>query len=329
MLDSRDEFVSAARRLARNRDRNAHSVFLSHVIEDTKAARSLTASLERRGIRTFLGQNEISAGVSVEEKVRDALEASAHMVVLVGSKSNVSSEQDLEIRSFLRQAAADQEPRLLIPFLARETDLGRVPKMLLQYNVTPIGDDYDAAADHVLDLIRLPVNMTRNEESTLRLRVSEEGDNPTKGASVTALAKNRTTINTVTDETGHASLKLLAGRTYTLLVGHPKHPSRIIESFDIGPILQVRLAFRAGVGSVIIHSTGHIPGLKGRLNPILDTSNRTYLYADNIAIDGGKTQPASFKVGEPLELEDAEGSRFKVVVKFIAGRTALLEHSKL
>src|ERR1700730_1996566 len=40
------------------------------------------------------------------------------------------------------------------------------------------------------------------------------------------------------------------------------------------------------VGSMVIDSTGYIPGLAGRLTPILDSINRTYLYADNIAIDG-------------------------------------------
>ena len=36
-------------------------------------------------------------------------------------------------------------------------------------------------------------------------------------------------------------------------------------------------------GSVIFsEATGHLPGLKGRLNPIRDTSDRTYLYASNI-----------------------------------------------
>ena len=34
--------------------------------------------------------------------------------------------------------------------------------------------------------------------------------------------------------------------------------------------------------------TGGLPGLAGRLNPILDHLDRMYLYAANIAIDEGK-----------------------------------------
>ncbi len=56
--------------------------------------------------------------------------------------------------------------------------------------------------------------------------------------------------------------------------------------------LAVELAPKAGGGSVVFdESTGHVPGLAGRLNPILDTSHRTYLYASNIAINGGQNLP--------------------------------------
>jgi hypothetical protein len=57
----------------------------------------------------------------------------------------------------------------------------------------------------------------------------------------------------------------------------------------------------------------------------LDTSNRTYLYADNIAI-GGASQPTTFRVNEPFELEDANGVVTFVTVKLIAGRTSLLQY---
>lgn len=74
-------------------------------------------------------------------------------------------------------------------------------------------------------------------------------------------------------------------------------------------------------------STGHIPGLEGRLNPILDTSNRMYLYADNIAVNGGVQRPASFEVDVPFELEDSNGVVMQVRVLHIQGRTSLLQYS--
>ena len=102
-----------------------------------------------------------------------------------------------------------------------------------------------------------------------------------------------------------------------------------MENISDGRNVDIRIPIGRYVGSLIIHSTGHIPGLNGRLNPILDTSNRTYLYADNIAINGGQAQPTTFVVNEPFELEDAQGSRFEVYVKLIVGRTALIEYRQL
>jgi hypothetical protein len=77
-----------------------------------------------------------------------------------------------------------------------------------------------------------------------------------------------------------------------------------------------------------MHSTGYVPGLVGRLNPIRDSGGRTYLYADNIAIDGGEDQPAKFAINIPIELEDADGTVVYVTVKHIAGRVALLQFTR-
>jgi hypothetical protein len=77
-------------------------------------------------------------------------------------------------------------------------------------------------------------------------------------------------------------------------------------------------------GSIIgLAGTADIPGLGGRLNPILDTLSRHYLYADNISIDGEPAQPRSFSVDHPLLLTDAHGVRVSLVIRFIHGRTFL------
>jgi hypothetical protein len=84
------------------------------------------------------------------------------------------------------------------------------------------------------------------------------------------------------------------------------------------------------IGSLICpHRTGQIPDLDGRLNPILDTSNRTYLYASNIAINGGENQPATFEIGKPLTLEDRNGVTMIVVFLRIKGDSSLMQYKKV
>ena len=57
----------------------------------------------------------------------------------------------------------------------------------------------------------------------------------------------------------------------------------------------------SGGGALIIaNRTGHLPGIQGRLNPIPDTLDRTYLYADNVTINDDRQQPVHFNLNAPF-----------------------------
>ena len=91
--------------------------------------------------------------------------------------------------------------------------------------------------------------------------------------------------------------------------------------------LAIELRDLPGGGAVIFpESTGCLPGLRGRLNPILDALNRTCLYASNVAINQGRPQPVHFALGEDLRLTDADGNELWVRIMAIEGRSALVEH---
>lgn len=156
--------------------------------------------------------------------------------------------------------------------------------------------------------------------------VSSDG-RPVAGATITAIADNDTTKGAVTPADGVARMQIPTRRLYQLLVAHPEHPGAVIRSWDPQEDITVTLFSTENTGSLICMSTGHIPGLEGRLNPILDTSNRMYLYADNVAINGGVQQPATFQVDVPFELEDSNGVVMQVRVLHIQGRTSLLQYA--
>jgi hypothetical protein len=158
------------------------------------------------------------------------------------------------------------------------------------------------------------------------VRIVDDEGHPIPGCTVVAVADNNTTLRATTGENGDASISVQTRRNYSLLVAHHEFPAAIVERIDPADEIEVAVPRTENVGSLIILSTGHIPGLSGRLNPILDRSNRTYLYADNIAIDGGVNQPGTFRINEPFELEDANGVVTYVTVKFISGRTSLLQY---
>jgi len=169
---------------------------------------------------------------------------------------------------------------------------------------------------------------TNAEAVDFTVVVKDDEGSPIPGSNVTAQADNGTVINGITDEHGKCVLQIKTRRIIRLLTAHPAFPASTVEKVDPNDGISITLPRTDNVGSLIIHSTGNIPGLSGRLNPILDTSNRTYLYANNIAIDGGKTQPATFKINVPIELEDANGTIVYATVKHMAGRVTLLQYSR-
>ena len=152
---------------------------------------------------------------------------------------------------------------------------------------------------------------------------------PLSGADVLALFPNNTWKRATTDENGEAVVDLyttqLPMRVFVAAPGHAAYVER--EWVPSRRALAVELPGLPAGGAVIFaEATGHIPGLRGRLNPQLDNLDRTYLYASNIAINERRPQPVHFVLGEELRLTDADGREMKVRIVDIAGRSALLEY---
>lgn len=166
------------------------------------------------------------------------------------------------------------------------------------------------------------------DPTTLSVAIHDDEGAPITGCTVIVQADNGTTIEGQTNADGKAALTFSTRRAFKLLVAHPLYPAVVLERVDPIDGVAVSLPRTDNVGSVVMHSTGYIPGFNGYLNPILDTSGRRYLYADNIAIDGGKPQPILFAINEPIELEDANGVVVYATVKHIASRVALLHYSR-
>ena len=88
-----------------------------------------------------------------------------------------------------------------------------------------------------------------------------------------------------------------------------------------------RVPFRSGGGPrIIANRTGHLPGIQGCLNPILDTLDRTYLYADNVAINDGHQQPVHFKLDDPIHLTDSMGASATLWFREMVGSSCIFDY---
>ncbi len=152
---------------------------------------------------------------------------------------------------------------------------------------------------------------------------------PLHGIDVLALFPNKTWQRATTDHSGEAALDLYTSHLpMTVYAAAPKYGASLKRDWrpDRGGLVLELNPLPSGGSVIFSESTGHLPGLRGRLNPILDTSNRTYLYADNIAIENGRQQPVTFRVGKPIRLTDAYGAELSATVIDIVGRSSLLQY---
>ena len=143
------------------------------------------------------------------------------------------------------------------------------------------------------------------------------------------LFPNKTWKQTTTDENGEAQINLhsthLPMTVFAAATGYTAHLEH--EWVPGQGSLTIEMQSLPEGGAVIFpEATGYLPGLSGRLNPIRDTRDRTYLYASNIAINEGKQQPVSFMPGEDLRLTDTDGRELLVRIVEIVGTSALIEY---
>ena len=155
------------------------------------------------------------------------------------------------------------------------------------------------------------------------------GGGPLAGIEVLALFPNKTWVRAITDEAGDAALDLYTTHLpMTIYAAGPRYAAGLERAWTPnrgGLLLELEL-LESGGAAIFAQSTGHLPGLRGRLNPIRDSSDRTYLYADNIAIDEGRQQPVPFRPGKPMRMTDAHGAELSVTIVDILGRSALIEY---
>lgn len=171
----------------------------------------------------------------------------------------------------------------------------------------------------------------RRFDADMTVRVTCGGE-PVAGADVFALFPNKTWQRASSDGAGVAQLKLYTtDAAMTVFVAAAGFGAAVEDGWvPAEGALELQVEAVADGGSVIFaDQTGYVPGLEGRLNPILDASDRAYLYTTNVAIDGGQQPPVSFTVGgEPLNLVDAHGNEFDVRIVAMLGQSSLLEYRR-
>lgn len=163
--------------------------------------------------------------------------------------------------------------------------------------------------------------------STVTVTVLEENGQPISGVTVVLVAENGTYLKEQTSIEGKADFDVAKRRMLTVFCARQALPAYLGPEFDPISDLNVTLPQNESVGSLVsLGGWDAIPGLKGMVSPIHDSSNRLYTYTKNIAIEGGQPQPVSFETGKPLHFEDSEGQERYVTFVAVIGSCFLVEY---
>lgn len=203
-----------------------------------------------------------------------------------------------------------------VPMIRRETRelCGKLP----EYQVI---DDSEVR-------LTIPAAVQHHSPASAVITVRSDGQ-PLSGADILALFPNKTWKRANTNDDGEASVELYTSHLpMTVFAAAAGHAARLESEWTPSQgALALELRPLPDGGSVIFpEAVGNLPFLRGRLNPKRDASDRTYLYASNIAINFGQPQPVHFAPGEELRLTDADGREALVRILDVVGRSALIEY---
>ena len=206
-----------------------------------------------------------------------------------------------------------------VPIIRRETRelCGKLP----EYQVI---DDSEVR-------LTIPAAIQEHSPAHAVITVRSAGQ-PLPGADLLALFPNKTWKRSTANDDGEATVELYTSHLpMTVFAAAPRHASHLERDWTPSQgALTLDLQPMSDGGSVIFpEAVGHLPILKGRLNPKRDASDRTYLYANNVAINHGQPQPVHFTPGEELRLTDANGHEALLRILDVVGRSALIEYRAL
>ena len=154
-----------------------------------------------------------------------------------------------------------------------------------------------------------------------------ETRSPLPEAHVLMLFPNKNYLEARTDMAGRADFVLHTRLPMIVLCAAKGFGARVVNGFVPGDPLEVLMKPAPNGGSLIItNRKGHLPGIQGGLYPILDNLDRSYLYANGVAINDGFQQPVRFNLNEPVRLTDSMGAKATLWFREMVGASCLFDY---
>lgn len=200
------------------------------------------------------------------------------------------------------------------------------------------GSDEDLQLEHLRDDIRQELQrsvatslaMVIGGEGSIgvptlyQFRVSEVGGQPVAGADILLVGSDGVFLRSTTSPDGTARFGPTPIGDIVAFVAHPSYRGEVLSK--VQPSSNVVLQADASGGSMVCtNGWTQVKGLLGQISLIHDTERRTYMYGQNVAIDGGAHQPVTIEMGKQTRLQGPDGASVAVCPRAVRGPCFLLD----
>lgn len=151
---------------------------------------------------------------------------------------------------------------------------------------------------------------------------------PAVDCDVLFVGPDGTYARTSTDRSGVASVGNWPWAETAVLIAHQHYMSAFVPRLANGMTVELQADDTAS-SAICTQGWTSLPGLLGKVTFIRDGQNRTYVYAENVAINGGQAQPVDVSLGHPTSFAGADGSGVSVTPRAILGPCFLLDLKRL
>lgn len=162
----------------------------------------------------------------------------------------------------------------------------------------------------------------------IAVKVSDAQGLPVKDAQVVAILKSGAYQDAKLDAADGQFKCLPTEECVKIYAAAPGFEGAVRKCSGAAGSFAVQLKQNPAKSSAIVRRTGALPGIVGMVNPYVDSSKRTGIYADKIGLEErGRPakQPLYFAVNRPIDAVTSTGSKFKIWVMDITQEASLLE----
>lgn len=177
----------------------------------------------------------------------------------------------------------------------------------------------------IITLLLLVVSAAFAQER-IAVKVSDSTGKPIENAQVVAILKSGAYQDTTLENGEYVCSP--TEQCVKVFAAAPGYEAMVKKYSGAAGTLAVSMKASDTKNSAVIRSAGELPGIDGRINPVLDNLKRLYLYTTKIGLEANgrpAPQPLKFALGRQIDAMDSTGKDFKMWVVDITPQVSVVE----